>query len=112
MNPRQLYEAYKTRCEVEQAIDVFKTNLDADSCYMQSERSLEAYTFINFIALQWYYIIRERLRQAEKLDKYSPMQMVKMLSRIRTVYVDGKWTIAEMTKKQTDLMKEIGWSIT
>lgn len=112
MNPRQLYEAYKTRCEVEQAIDVFKTNLDADSSYMQSERSLEAYTFINFIALQWYYIIRERLRQAEKLDKYSPMQMVKMLSRIRTVYVDGKWTIAEMTKKQTDLMKEIGWSIT
>ncbi len=27
--PQQLYESYKTRCEVEQAIDVFKTNLDA-----------------------------------------------------------------------------------
>lgn len=110
--PGQLYEAYKTRCEVEQAIDVFKTNLEADSSYMQNERSLEAYTFINFIALQWYYIIREKLREAGKLSKYSPMQMVKYLSRIRTVYVDGKWVRAEMTKKQADLLAEIGWDIT
>ena len=109
---RELYEAYKTRCEVEQAIDVFKTNLDADSTYMQSPESLEAYTFINFIALQWYYIIREKLRAAEKLSKYSPMQMVKYLSRIRGVYVHGKWTRAEMSKKQTDLLAEIGWDIT
>lgn len=111
-SPQQLYESYKTRCEVEQAIDVFKTNLDADSSYMQSEQSLEAYTFINFIALQWYYKIRERLRDADKLSKYSPMQMVKYLSRIRSVYIDGKWTRAELTKKQADLLSEIGWNIT
>ena len=110
-SPQQLYEAYKTRCEVEQAIDVFKTNLEADSTYMQNERSLEAYTFINFIALQMYYVIREKLRSADKLSKYSPMQMVKYLSRIRGVYVNGKWTRAEITKKQTDLLAEIGWNI-
>lgn len=110
--PQQLYELYKTRCEVEQAIDVFKTNLDADSSHMQSEQSLEAYTFINFIALQMYYTIREKLRQSEKLSKYSPMQMVKLLSRIRVVYLNGQWTRAEMTKKQTDLLAEIGWNIT
>lgn len=109
--PRQLYEAYKTRCEVEQAIDVFKTNLDADSTYMQNERSLETFTFINFIALQMYYIIREKLRKADKLSKYSPIQMVKYLSRVRGVYVNGKWTRAEITKKQTDLFAEIGWNI-
>lgn len=110
--PQQLYEAYKTRCEVEQAIDVFKTNLEADSSYMQNEQSLEAYTFINFIALQWYYLIREKLREADKLSKYSPMQMVKFLSRIRTVFVNDKWTRAEVTKKQADLLAEIGWNIT
>ena len=109
---QQLYEAYKTRCEVEQAIDVFKTNLEADSSYMQNERSLEAYTFINFIALQMYYLIREKLREAAKLSKYSPMQMVKFLSRIRTVFVNDKWTRAEVTKKQADLLAEIGWDIT
>jgi len=109
---RQLYEAYKTRCEVEQAIDVFKTNLDADSTYMQSARSLEAYTFINFIAMQMFYIIREDLRSHEKLSRYSPSQMIKNLSRIRTVYAAGKWNRAEMTKKQTDLLAEIGWNIT
>lgn len=111
-NPQQLYEAYKTRCEVEQAIDVFKTNLEADTTYMQNERSLETYTFINFIALQFYYVIRERLRDADKLTKYSPMQMVKYLSRIRGVYVNDEWTRAELTKKQTDLLAELGWNIT
>lgn len=110
--PQQLYEAYKTRGEVEQAIDVFKTNLDADSTYMRSAQSLEAYTFISFIALQWYYIIREKLRQANKLSKYSPMQMVKYLSRIRTVYIDGNWVRAEITQKQAELLAEIGWNIT
>jgi len=110
--PQQLYEAYKTRCEVEQAIDVFKTSLDADSTYMQSAQSLEAYTFINFIAMQMFYIIREHLRNANKLSKYSPMQMVKKLTRIRTVYAAGQWNLAEMTKKETDLLAEVGWNIT
>lgn len=108
---QQLYEAYKTCCEVEQAIDVFKTNLEANSTYMHNERSLEACTFINFIALQMYYAIREELRSADKLSKYSPMQMVKYLSRVRGIYVNGKWIRAEMTKKQTDLLAEIGWNI-
>ena len=73
---QQLYEAYKTRCEVEQAIDVFKNNLDADSTYMQSAQSLEAYTFINFVAMQMFYIIREHLRASDQLSKYSPSQII------------------------------------
>ncbi len=109
---QQLYEAYKTRCEVEQAIDVFKNSLDADSTYMQSAQSLEAYTFINFVAMQMYYVIREHLRNTDKLSKYSPMQMIKKLCRVRTVYAAGKWNRAEMTKKETDLLTEIGWNIT
>ncbi len=79
---------------------------------MQSAQSLEAYTFINFIAMQMFYIIREHLRSREKLSKYSPTQMIKKLSRVRTVYASGKWNRAEMTKKETDLMAEIGWNIT
>ena len=110
--PQQLYEAYKTRCEVEQAIDVFKTNLEADATYMQSPQSLEAYTFINFVAMQMFYIMREHLRKADKLSKYSPMQMVKKLCRVRTVYAEGQWNMAELTKKEIDLLNEVGWNIT
>ncbi len=47
------------------------------------------------------YIIREKLRTANKLTKYSPMQMVKYLSRFRGVYVDGKWTRGEMTRSNS-----------
>ena len=74
---------------------------------MQSAQSLEAYTFINFIA-KMFYIIREHLRVV-KISKHSPTQMIKKLSRVRTVYASGKWNRAEMTKKETDLMAEIGW---
>ena len=109
---QQLYEAYKTRCEVEQAIDVFKNNLDADSTDMQSAQSLEAYTFINFVAMQMFYIIREHLRASDQLSKYSPSQIIKKISRIRIVYAADKWNRAEMTKKETDLLNGIGWNIT
>ena len=79
---------------------------------MQSAQSLEAYTFMNFVAMQMFYTIREHLRKADKLSKYSPMQIIKKLCRIRTVYADGKWNIAEMTKKEVELLAEIGWDIT
>lgn len=41
-----VYLDYKTRGDVEQAIDAFKNIIDADHSYMQDEKSLEARTFI------------------------------------------------------------------
>ncbi|MDD5782169.1 MAG: hypothetical protein PUD30_04810 [Muribaculaceae bacterium] len=107
-----VYLDYKTRGDVEQAIDAFKNVIDADHSYMQDEKLLEAWTFICMIALQWYYDLSERLIKAEISNRYAPMDMVRSLSRVRTVRVEGKWIPAEVMKKDRQLVEAAGLDIT
>ena len=64
------------------------------------------------IALQWYYGLGERLRKAELTSRYAPMDMVRSLSRVRTVRVNKKWIPAEIMKKDRQLVKAAGLHIT
>ncbi len=107
-----VYIDYKTRGHVEQAIDAFKNILEADHSYMQDEKSLEAWTFINLIALQWYYGLVQNLKDAEISNLYSPMDMVRSLSRVRTVRVEENWVVAELMKKDRPLIEAAGLDIT
>ena len=107
-----VYLDYKTRGDVEQAIDAFKNVIEAAHSYMQDEKSLEAWTFICMIALQWYYDLSERLKKAELSNRYAPMDMVRSLSRVRTVRVERKWIPAEVMKKDRQLVEAAGLDIT
>ena len=108
----QVYLDYKTRGDVEQAIDAFKNIIEADHSYMQDEKSLEAWTFICLIALQWYYDLSDRIRKADLSSKFAPMDMVRSLSRVRTVRIDKKWIPAEVMKKDRQLVEAAGLDIT
>ena len=79
---------------------------------MQDEKSLEAWTFICLLALQWYYDLSERLKNAELSNKFAPMDMVRSLSRVRTVRVANKWIPAEVMKKDRQLVEAAGLDIT
>lgn len=68
-NAEHVYLDYKTRGDVEQGIDAFKNIIEADHSYMQDEKSLEAWTFICLTALQWYYDLSVRLKNAELSNK-------------------------------------------
>ena len=107
-----VYLDYKTRGDVEQAIDAFKNVLEADHSYMQDEKSLEAWTFICLLALQWYYDLSERLKKAQLSNRYAPMDIVRSLSRVRTVRADKKWMAAEVMKKDRQLVEATGLNIT
>ncbi|MCI7668993.1 MAG: hypothetical protein MSS42_02055, partial [Bacteroidales bacterium] len=78
----------------------------------QDEKSLEAWTFICMIALQWYYDLSERLKKAELSNRYAPMDMVRSLSHVRTVRVERKWIPAEVMKKDRQLVEAAGLDIT
>ena len=103
---------FKTRGDVEQAIDAFKNIIEADHSYMQDEKSLEAWTFICLIALQWYYDLSDRLKCADLSNRFAPMDMVRSLSRVRTVRVDNKWIPVEVMKKDRQLLEAAGIDIT
>ena len=109
---RGAYIDYRTRTDVEQAIDVFKNCLEADSSYMQDEKALEAWMFINLIAMQWYYELRGRMVESKLIARFSPMQMVRVLGRARVVNVNGRWTPAELSKKERKLFDTLGVHIT
>ncbi|MGM9842141.1 MAG: hypothetical protein ACI31D_08085 [Candidatus Limisoma sp.] len=79
---------------------------------MQDEKSLEAWTFICMIALQWHYDLSERLKKAELNNRHAPMDIVRSLSRFRTVRVDRKWLSAEVMKKDRQLVEAAGLDIT
>ena len=106
------YCKYKSRGEVEQSIDIFKNALEADTSYMQNEHALETWMFVNMIAMHWFCEIRQRMVDSKIIEKQSPMDMIKMMCRLRTVYVDGQWRTAEVTKKEAALLAAMGIDIT
>ncbi len=66
---------------------------------MQDEKALEAWTFICMLILQWYYYLSDRIKRAGLSNKFAPMDMVRNLSRVRTVRVENKWIPEEIMKK-------------
>lgn len=111
-NPEQAYLDYKARGDVEQAIDAFKNIIEADHSYMQDDKSLEAWMFINLIALQWYYKLSTQMRNADLTNRFVPMDMVRSISRVRIVRVEGRWVVAEVMKKDRQLIEAAGLNIT
>ena len=108
----KIYEFYKNRNQVELMIDAFKNLVSADSSYMQNEPSLEAWMFINYIALHWYCILLNKLKKSGLNNKSSPMDLVKFLKEVKKVRMDGKWFDAEVTAKNTEIIKKLNILIT
>ena len=109
---KDVYLNYKSRGQIEGMIDILKNIVDADKSYMQNEQALEAWMFINYIALHWYYKIYQLLVTHDLNKKYSPMDLILFLKEIRKVKINDKWHNAEVTAKTIELMNVIGIHIT
>ena len=112
MDARTAFTDYKGRSEVEQEIDVLKTDLDALTSYMQDNDRLEGWMFINFIALHIFYMIRRKIVQAGLSDKLSTREAIRILCRQRIVRIDDKWKLAEASKKDRKQLEALGIPIT
>lgn len=106
------YDDYKSRCEVEQEIDVLKTDLDALTSYMQDNDRLEGWMFINFIALHIFYMIRRRLSSSDLTKKMSTREAIRILCRQRIVRLNDEWRIAEVSSKDKAQLEALGVPIT
>lgn len=109
---QQAYGDYKTRCEVEQEIDVLKTDLDALTSYMQDNDRLEGWMFINFIALHIFYMIRHKITEAALFERISAREAIRVLCRQRIVRLDNEWKLAETSKKDRATLEALGVPIT
>lgn len=108
----EIYTDYKSRAQIEEMIDSMKTVVESDKTYMQNEQTLEAWMFINYIALHWYYIILKLLKTHKLNDKFSPSDLLIKLKDVRKAKINGQWYNAETTAKTSNLMKTLGIHIT
>lgn len=106
------FDDYKSRCEIEQEIDVLKTDLESLTSYMQDNDRLEGWMFINFIALHIFYMIRRRLSESDLVRKMSTREAIRVLCRQRIVRINDEWRIAEASSKDRTQLEALGVPIT
>ena len=109
---KEIFIDYKSRGQVETMINVFKNVIDADKSYMQNEQALEAWMFVNHIALHWYYKIIQLIKKNELNSKYSPNDLLQLLKEVRKVRINGKWYNENITQKNMNLIKALNIHIT
>ncbi|KXB00515.1 hypothetical protein AKJ40_01175 [candidate division MSBL1 archaeon SCGC-AAA259M10] len=85
----QIYDLYKSRHDVELALDAMKNHLDADKTYLQSEEAVRGYFFVAFLALRVYFSVLKRLREADKTSEISVDEVFYELSKVERVIGPG-----------------------
>jgi len=104
---QKTYENYKSRNDIEVLFDAFKNVLHADRTYMQNDIAMEAWMFINFIAIQWYYILSNLLRKNNLAATYSPLDLVMILSEIKKIKINDNWYLSEITQKTNLILSKL-----
>ena len=111
-SPQEIYCLYKERREIEQSFDFLKNLLEQDKSYMQNEKSLESWAFINHLALMLNYKIYNLLRINKLLSKYSVSDFISHLKYIFKVKADSQWFTTEISAKTSKLLSDLNLHIT
>ena len=119
LSPQELYIEYKNRGEIEQFFDHLKNTLDASSSYMQREKSLNGWMFINHLSMKIIYklfvILKSTpLNKKQNLNhKYSLNDTVEHLKSIKKIKFSlNDFVIAEINKSTKTLFEKMKISIT
>lgn len=107
-----IYNQYKSRTSVESMFDVMKNVLEADRTYMQNDKAMEGWMFVNHVALQCFYLIYQQLLKHKMLKKYSVTDFLKFTHRIKKVKINGNWQLAEITKPVNTILQKLNLHIT
>ncbi len=106
--PNRVYELLKRRIEIEQTFDTFKNTLHADRSYMRDDMHMQGWMFINFVALLLYYRVYDLLFRKKMLKKYSPRDVLLLLSLVSKMKIGGRWALSEIPRQSRTLMEKIG----
>lgn len=86
--------------------------MDADKTYMQNQTTLEGWTFINHLCIQWYYLIYNQLKEKKLLSKYAVKDLILHLKEIKKVRIQNNWILEPITNKTSQLLNKLNISIT
>jgi hypothetical protein len=109
---KKVYEHFKTRMEVETVFDAYKNLLEADKTYMQCDDSINAWMFINHIAVMMYYKLLGLIKTQDLTSRVSVNDLLLRLSKINKVKINNQWYLSEINSKTIKLLKSLNLSIT
>ena len=72
----EIFELFKKRETAEKMFDTYKTVLDADKLYLQSDESVFGHVFISFISLYIHCTIENLLKKAGLNRKITPLDLL------------------------------------
>ena len=110
--PEDIYHRYKARGAIEQAFDSYKNILDADRTYMQGAEQMEAWSFINFLALVFYYNTYNSLLTAGLLEKFFVKDLLIRSRESKKILVLQDWKTSEISSKTLRIFTNIKAPIT
>jgi transposase len=105
--PQQIYEHYKSRAAIEILFDTFRNVLHADASYMRSDEAMQAWLFINHLALIFYYRLYNRLVKHNLLKKYTPKDILMHLDTIKKIKFHELWLNAEIPTKSKAIIQKL-----
>jgi len=97
-DPREIYELYRSREEVEAAFDAMKNALENDKAYVHTTDGLRGY-FISFVSLYIYFSILEVLKEKKVSEKISAKGALFKLSKIYVISDGARRTLAEIPER-------------
>lgn len=111
-DPCQIYQRYKARGAIEQAFDSYKNLLDADTSYMHGTQQMEAWSFINFLALVFYYKAYNALLKAKLLATFSVSDLILRAREVKMISILNEWKRSEVSSKTAALLAKLDTPIT
>lgn len=104
---KKIYEMYKSRHAIEQVYDVFKNVLEADRMYVRDKETLEGWMFVHYLAMVYWYRIQRKLKEKKMESRYSPKDIIEMLSRIQSIQIGEEWKRAEYPRKYREILEKL-----
>lgn len=112
LSPEVVFQYFKSRYQIEVMFDTFKNILESDRTYMRTDRAMETWMFINYLALTYYYKIYHLLIKHNFLKEYSVLDVVLYLSKFCKVKISNHWIDIEIPKQTRNLIEKLGLHIT
>ena len=110
---KQIYLAYKERCDIEQCFEYMKNSVDIGAYYQRSNESLLGWTFINHVSLLYFYSLVLAIRKGGLNNEWTPNEIIMMAKNIYKIYTSGalnkeKFIISEVSQKDVELFHVLG----
>ena len=107
----EVFELLKKRESVEKMFDTYKTVLDADKLYLQSDESVFGHVFVSFISLYMHCTIENLLKKVGLNRKITPIDLLHKYGRVYHIDLKEGGLITEVPKKVRELDEKLGLDI-